>query len=286
VFDGCTALNTIYVPTNKVNVYKDADNWKGYAGKIKGFNEIDAIGLGDNADNSGLIAAFNGETIDVSLRRTLYKDGDWNTLCLPFDVSTTSGPLSGDGVVAMTLNKETSGLSGSTLTLNFTSATSIPAGTPFIIKWNNTDDTDYSIFHNVTIDATNRDVTSTDGTVSFKGTYAPIVWETENKSILFLGAENKLYYPLPDLTDAQNPKYPHLNAFRAYFQIGDGTSAAPQLTAINLNFDGETTEITTTDFTDYTDSTDAWYDMQGRKLDSKPTQKGLYIHNGKKIVIK
>ena len=29
-----------------------------------------------------------------------------------------------------------------------------------------------------------------------------------------------------------------------------------------------------------------WYDLQGRRLDSKPTKKGLYINNGKKIVIK
>ena len=29
-----------------------------------------------------------------------------------------------------------------------------------------------------------------------------------------------------------------------------------------------------------------WYDLQGRKLGSKPTRKGLYINNGKKIVIK
>ena len=29
-----------------------------------------------------------------------------------------------------------------------------------------------------------------------------------------------------------------------------------------------------------------WYDLQGRKLGIKPTRKGLYINNGKKIVIK
>ena len=29
-----------------------------------------------------------------------------------------------------------------------------------------------------------------------------------------------------------------------------------------------------------------WYDMSGRKLSAKPTQKGLYIHNGKKVIIK
>ena len=29
-----------------------------------------------------------------------------------------------------------------------------------------------------------------------------------------------------------------------------------------------------------------WYDMSGHKLSAKPTQKGLYIHNGKNVVIK
>ena len=31
---------------------------------------------------------------------------------------------------------------------------------------------------------------------------------------------------------------------------------------------------------------DQWYDLSGRKLDGKPTRKGIYINNGKKVVIK
>ena len=31
---------------------------------------------------------------------------------------------------------------------------------------------------------------------------------------------------------------------------------------------------------------DVWYDLQGRKLEGKPTEPGLYIHNGKKVLIK
>ena len=31
---------------------------------------------------------------------------------------------------------------------------------------------------------------------------------------------------------------------------------------------------------------DAWCTLDGRKLDGKPTQKGVYVNNGKKIVIK
>jgi hypothetical protein len=29
-----------------------------------------------------------------------------------------------------------------------------------------------------------------------------------------------------------------------------------------------------------------WYTVDGRRLDGKPAQKGLYIHGGRKVVIK
>ena len=29
-----------------------------------------------------------------------------------------------------------------------------------------------------------------------------------------------------------------------------------------------------------------WYDLSGRKLDTKPTAKGLYINGGRKVVVK
>lgn len=57
-------------------------------------------------------------------------------------------------------------------------------------------------------------------------------------------------------------------------------ASARELTFI---FEGdETTKITTTDFTD----NGAWYSIDGRKLDKKPSSKGLYIKNGKVVVIK
>ena len=30
----------------------------------------------------------------------------------------------------------------------------------------------------------------------------------------------------------------------------------------------------------------AWYDLSGRRLTDKPTYRGIYIHNGIKVVIK
>lgn len=49
--------------------------------------------------------------------------------------------------------------------------------------------------------------------------------------------------------------------------------------------DDDKTGIITTNYTNFTNSDDSWYDLQGRKI-QMPTQRGLYIHNGKKIVVK
>ena len=74
----------------------------------------------------------------------------------------------------------------------------------------------------------------------------------------------------------------HLNAFRAYFQL-DGEAKAREFV---VNFDGETTGISNTDRTDYTDKADAWYTVNGVRLSGKPNAKGMYIKNGKKVVVK
>ena len=153
----------------------------------------------------------------------------------------------------------------------------IPAGTPFIIKWatKETPATDLvsPVFTGVTIDNTMRNADFTGGT--FKGTYSPIVWDTENKSILFVGTDNTLYWPTAG---------GHVNACRAYFDLG--TYEAREFV---MNFDGEN-EVTSLPQPLQKEGSQAnatgWYTLDGRKLNGKPTTKGLYIHNGKKVIIK
>ena len=52
---------------------------------------------------------------------------------------------------------------------------------------------------------------------------------------------------------------------------------------INLVFD-ETTKIKNTNLKNLTNGN--WYDLNGRKLDKMPTKKGVYIMNGRKVVVK
>ncbi len=100
--------------------------------------------LADNAadnSNSTAISNKNGETVNVMLDgRTLYKDGEWNTICLPFNVDLTdeNGPLY--GAIAKTLTDAS--VSGTTVSLTFGNpesttepVTTLKAGTPYIIKW-------------------------------------------------------------------------------------------------------------------------------------------------------
>ena len=244
--------------------------------------------LFDEYDNETTIAAWaaDGKTHNVMLDgRTLYKDGKWNTLCLPFNVTVGSDVMA--GATAMTLNGETSGFNTSTgeLTLNFTSVTSgstIAAGTPFIAKWTGSNLTD-PVFCGVTVSSTTAgSVTSTDGYVTFVGTYKPEPIFADPAINLYLGADNTLYYPTA--TDFK------VNSFRAYFELGNGLTCGThtsQVRAFSLSFgdENDATGIRSMDNGQWI-MNNCWYDISGRKLLGKPTQRGIYIYNGNKVVIK
>ena len=46
------------------------------------------------------------------------------------------------------------------------------------------------------------------------------------------------------------------------------------------------TEVSPAEITEITEKPDAWYTLDGRKLDSKPAQRGIYINNGRMVLIK
>ena len=261
-----------------------SDNWNAVdAATVEATIANYVASLADNADNTNdinNIITNYGSKADVTLSgRTLYKDGYWNTLVLPFDVTIASSPLAGDNVVAKVLN-ESSKLVNGTLTLNFDNAPAkIPAGTPFIIKWDNTGvNLVNPVFTGVTIDNTNRDVNFTGG--SFKGTYAPLEITDANRSkVLLLSGGNKLGYAKTDRTIANKKA---LGTCRAYFYFPDSQTARSFV--MNFEEEGTPTEVVHTEITESTEMAGAIYDLQGRRIE-KP-KKGLYIVNGKKVLVR
>ena len=291
---GCTNA-TDYISANSYSAagtVKIADGMSIYNGsevlsgtisdmnKLNGKTLIGVDVLQDKAVND--IDALTGKQTNITLSgRTLYKDGYWNTLVLPFDVTIASSPLAGDNVVAKVLN-ESSNLVGGTLTLNFDNApATIPAGTPFIIKWDKSDDLVNPVFTGVTIDKTTRDVDFTGG--SFMGTYAPLEITDANRSkVLLLSGGNKLGYAKNDRTIANGKA---LGTCRAYFYFSDSQTAR----SFVMNFgEDETTSLREKGIVKSEEFATAaeWYTLDGVKLSGKPTKKGLYIVNGKKKFVR
>ncbi len=127
--------------------------------------------LPDDADNGSMINVYNGQSgINVTLSgRTLYKDGTWNTLCLPFNLSAEQVAQQLAPTKLMTLSSST--FSGGVLTLNFEDATSIEAGKPYIIKWASGQNITDPTFTGVTINNTTAPVETQ--LVDMIGTYKP-----------------------------------------------------------------------------------------------------------------
>ena len=246
------------------------------------------IKINDIAINNGQrISCYLQNTVDVTIKgRTLYKDEKWNTLCLPFDledrnlndqVSFTDTQL--EGAIVKTL--ESASFSNGTMTLNFSTSdlTAINAGKPYIVKWGNTGaPLENPEFKGVTITSTMT--TDVEGTAAnFHGIYSPYSITGEDKTMLYMGADNKLYYPNANMT---------INAFRAYFKLNDGLTAGEPASSINtfvLNFGEETNAINHIQSSIFNLQSEDWYSLDGRKLSGKPTVKGIYIHNGKKTVM-
>ncbi len=97
------------------------------------FTSMLEIDLADHADNSMTINDNKDKEAQATLQdRTLHRDGMWQTLCLPFDVSNFTGTPLAEATVK-TLSSTS--FSNGTLTLNFENANSIEAGKPYLVNW-------------------------------------------------------------------------------------------------------------------------------------------------------
>ena len=264
-----------------------------------------SVVLNDKQDNSEVLTDHNGWMVGTTIEgRTIYTDGRWNTLCLPFDLTAdqlASSPLAGFEVKE--LDTATEGYTNptgydadsKTLWLNFKAATEIVPGKPYIVRKpapsdgstsETTDPIVNPVFRKVFFKSDAPvGVESGDKTFTFIGTYAPVTYKDEDRTVLVMGSDSKLFYPDGKATTT-------VGAFRAYFQLNGIWGGKPETEGGIKNFvvnfgDGETAiqEIVNGKSSNGK-SDDAWYTIDGRKLEGKPTQKGIYINRNKKTFIK
>ncbi|MBO5314593.1 MAG: hypothetical protein J6A70_04820, partial [Prevotella sp.] len=228
-------------------------------------------------------ASRNRPTNAQLVNRTFYKNNSWTTLCLPFDVTNINGtPL--EGATIMELN--TAGRNGfdsttGMLYLSFKTVTEIEAGKPYIVKWDNGENLMNPVFENVAITSyepiTIASETFDLDAINMKGSYAPVYASAGDQSIMFMGTDKVIYYPTEDAT---------LNSFHSYFEI-PSLKGIEETTVKNysIDFDGAVVGIeeVTNDNILYPEG---WYTITGIRLTQMPIERGIYINNGRKVIIK
>lgn len=239
----------------------------------------DRMILAENASQAPSAAT----DVNVTVKRTI-KAGEWSTICLPFAMTKTKFQTAFGTDAEL---KEYKGYSTemdwdtatpTAITLQFGDfewknfVTKTAAGTPYLIK--TTKDIESFDVDKVTILTELTDVSAGDTDNGFAGKFKGVIAKTTvpDKGLFISG--NKFYYS----TGATKIK-----AFRGWFNLEAIYNVPFDLSApVFLSFDGETTGINGVHglFED-----GAFYDLNGMKVEN-PTKKGVYIQNGKKVVVK
>lgn len=223
------------------------------------------ITLDENSDN--IVEA--AENVNVTLKRTFYKDGEWNTLCLPFAVADAKTAFDGAEL------REVDVTQSSENTIVFKEATTIEAGKPYLIKWAKTPNEvcDFvNTFEGVTLVATATPVKVNDA-ITFTGFYNKATADKLGASVAAIGAGNKLF----KVTSGE------MKGFRAAFVLNPATPAA----GIKVVIDGTTTGIEDL-VVDGVKANGRVYNLNGQYVGNSLNglQPGIYIQNGKKVVVK
>lgn len=221
------------------------------------------IQFNEDEDNSSAVVA---KTADVSLARTL-TGGIWNTLCLPFDVNQTILKQALGDEQDIQLRTYSSFADDAMI---FSSVESVEAGTPFLIKLSET--VSNPTFECVEVKDTEAQVITMGG-VGFAGVYSlyDLPADDEENVYMFLSTTGKLMKPSGDSRT--------LKGLRAYF-------VAPTAVAARLILGDAGVTLVDNAIRSTIDDDNVWCAVSGVRYNQQSTKKGLYIKNGKKIIIK
>ena len=230
------------------------------------------------------------QSVDVYVKRTI-KAGEWNTICLPFAMSETQvkEAFGNDVQIAdfqgceTTYDDDEETVVG--IKVNFSDVSAIEANHPYIIKVSepvsefSVSGVDINPLEEISVDRDEKRVKV--GSKwhyfynSFVGTYTAETEVPENG--LFLNG-NKFWY---------SSGMTKMKAFRAYFDFYDVlTEVVDAANArIVLNFIDDSEPTTIGHIAAESPQAGVLFGLQGRRV-SHPEEKGIYIKNGKEVIVK
>ena len=235
----------------------------------------------DDATTTGVDESFYGKfvvandkkKIDVTFKNfaSPLKAQKWNSLVLPFDITVAKLSQAMGYALVNVINKEAT--TADNIKFQIEMGT-IPANTPFLVKTSEEVDMNEVTFEGVVVkkSATNKpSIALTDKGVTFYGLYIAKSGLTANERTV----SNDTW-----ITDNSKAT---LMPLAAYLETANANA---RVFVEDIDEDG-TTAIKELDMnTMSVKAVDGWYTLNGVKLQGMPTEKGIYINNGKKVVIK
>ena len=227
-------------------------------------------------DDAAVIAAAHGNTVDATFGDFSMYGEKWYSLVLPFATSVKEISEAFGYAIVDILDKTNSSTDDVTFKIHMGN---IAANQPFIFKVYQPMNMKDAIFHGVTIenpaDASEVAISDAAGN-KFIGTYKGKNGGFDsNKDYVFGLGENATGYQKASSTFYVRP----LGAWITF----NATATAPRINIEEL--DGSFTTINVVANENAADGNN-WYNVNGMKMESAPAQKGVYIRNGKKFVVK
>ena len=205
-----------------------------------------------------------GKQWDVTINNRTFNNAYWNSLSLPFDVSMEKvKEVFGDGTEVVEFGTFANNQ------MTFTTVTgNLVAGNPYFIKPANT--VVNPVFNGVEITMVDGGNSVAIGSVgSFTANLRPVTLKTDGTE-LYLSTTGRLSKPSASTRN--------FSGTRAFFTVNDANMAKQ----ISIVMDGETSSISSIE----TEETQfSIYNLNGQRMEGK-LPKGIYIANGKKIIIK
>ena len=188
--------------------------------------------VADNADPTATLTSLLNTPSDLKVKRTIYADDEYNTICLPFSLDASAlaaSPLAGFNRLKTFKGAQVTGTAPDLyIDIFVEDATTIEAGVPYLITYPSAHaDIVNPVFTGITVTTTEPSAVSVDG-ITFQGMFAQVHIDPydagHTQDYLFLGANSQLYWPLSTQTSSDIK----MRGFRAYFII-DRNSISPAL---------------------------------------------------------
>lgn len=226
-------------------------------------------------DETSTVAPVAATGVNVKVKRTINAN-EWSTICLPFAMSEEQVKAAfGNDVELKNFSSWSSEKNTDdeivSINVGFTSVSAIEANHPYVIKVS-TAISEFTV-DGVNIDPDDAEVVVGKGKTkgTFYGNYVAGTAVPEEN--LFISG-NKFYYSTGSTT---------IKAFRGYFELKDVLDSYYDEAPSRVVFDfGDVTGIQKISAQGQNDG--IYYDLSGRRVE-KPS-KGVFIVNGKKVIIK